>query len=145
MNDYGITKIYRLSRKCYEKNIPLIPKILKLFIRIFFSATIPYQANIGYGTKFPHAGQGVVVNEKSVIGKNCIIGAGTIIGGKGGSNGAPQIGDNVTLGANCCVIGEIKIGNNSIVGAGAVVTKNFESNVVIAGNPAKIIKNRELK
>jgi acetyltransferase-like isoleucine patch superfamily enzyme len=52
-----------------------------------------------------------------------------------------KLGDNIWIGANCVVLPEVEIGNNCIIGAGSVVTKSFkEDNVVIAGNPAKIIK-----
>ncbi len=53
----------------------------------------------------------------------------------------PTIGDRVTLAANVVVIGDITIGNNVIVGAGSVVVKDVPDNVVVAGNPAKIIKS----
>lgn len=55
--------------------------------------------------------------------------------------GAPiTIGDNVWLGGGVTILPGITLGNNVVVGAGAVVTKSFGDNVVIAGNPAKIIK-----
>lgn len=51
------------------------------------------------------------------------------------------IGDNVWLGANVIILPGVKLGNNCIVGASSVVTKSFEEgNLVIAGNPAKIIR-----
>ncbi len=50
------------------------------------------------------------------------------------------IGDNVWLGDHCMVLKGVTIGENSIVGAGAVVTKDVPSNVVVAGNPACIVK-----
>jgi len=53
------------------------------------------------------------------------------------------IGDNVWLGANVIILPSVKIGNNVVVGAGSVVTKSFPDNVIIAGNPARILK--ELK
>lgn len=52
----------------------------------------------------------------------------------------PIIGDNVSLGANVSIIGNVRIGNNVIVGAGAVVVKDVPDNCVVAGNPAKIIR-----
>lgn len=52
----------------------------------------------------------------------------------------PIIGDNVSVGANCTIIGNITIGNNVIIGAGSVVVKDVPDNCIIAGNPAKVIK-----
>jgi acetyltransferase-like isoleucine patch superfamily enzyme len=54
-----------------------------------------------------------------------------------------KIGSNVWLGANVVILPGVEIGNNVIVGAGAVVTKSFSDNVIIGGNPAKIIKENK--
>lgn len=48
--------------------------------------------------------------------------------------------ENVWIGANVIVLPSVTIGENSIVGAGSVVTKDIQSNVIVAGNPAKVIK-----
>jgi len=49
------------------------------------------------------------------------------------------IGENVWIGANCVILPSVKLGDNVIVGAGSVVTKCFDNNSVIAGNPAKLL------
>ena len=51
-----------------------------------------------------------------------------------------EIGENVFIGCNCIILKGSKIGNNCVVGAGSVVSGQFEDNCVIAGNPAKVIK-----
>ena len=82
-----------------------------------------------------------ILNAKS-IGKNFSCRQCTTIGNKRDGDGTancPIIGDNVTLGANVCIIGPITIGNNVVVGAGSVVVKDVPDNVVVAGNPARII------
>jgi serine O-acetyltransferase len=56
---------------------------------------------------------------------------------------AADIGDNVRIYANACLLGDINVGNNAIIGAGAVVTKDVPENAVVAGNPAKVIKYRQ--
>ena len=53
------------------------------------------------------------------------------------------IGDNVFIGQNVTILKGVKIGDNVVIGNGAVVTKSFPDNVIIAGNPAKIIKKIE--
>lgn len=58
----------------------------------------------------------------------------------GAKKGRPTLGNNVFLGANVIIIGDIHIGNNVIIGAGSVVVKDVPDNCVVAGNPAKIIK-----
>jgi acetyltransferase-like isoleucine patch superfamily enzyme len=55
--------------------------------------------------------------------------------------GKISIGNNVFVGSNVIILPNIKIGNNVVIGAGSVVTKSIESNVVVAGNPARVIKN----
>ena len=65
------------------------------------------------------------------------------MGSKDGGNG-PTIGNHCELGMNSVIIGNVKIGNNVYIGAGAVVTKSFEQNgVSLAGVPTKIVASRK--
>lgn len=102
--------------------------------------TIPYQADIGSGTKFAYQGLGVVIHKKAIIGKNCFIRQNVTIGGGGGPNGLPIIGDNVDIGAGSVILGGIKIGNNVKIGANSVVNKNMPDNCTVVGAPARVIK-----
>ncbi|MFZ4455584.1 MAG: acyltransferase [Bacteroidales bacterium] len=52
-----------------------------------------------------------------------------------------RIGENCWIGSNAVILPGVELGNNVIVGAGSVVTKSFDSNLVIGGNPAKVIKS----
>ena len=118
-----------------------------IFHRIFFDwilgVEINIHAHIGSGFRLFH-GQGLVINGDSVIGNNCLfrngITLGTKLSQKGKLSKAPILGDNVQVGSNTVIIGEVTIGNNVVIGAGSVVVKSFPNNTVIAGNPAKIIK-----
>ena len=61
-------------------------------------------------------------------------------GNNGKNNNTPTVGDRFDLGIGANVIGGVKLGDNVIVGANALVNKNFESNIIIAGIPAQVIK-----
>lgn len=55
--------------------------------------------------------------------------------------GKINIGDNCFIGINSIILPNVIIGNNVIIGAGSMVSKNIQDNVIVAGNPAKIIKS----
>ena len=95
-----------------------------------------YKNTFGPGVCFCHYGT-LVVNKEARIGKKCRIHVGVNIGNQGG---APIIGDNVYIGPGAKIFGPVTIGNNVVIGANAVVNHSFPDNVVIAGVPAKIIK-----
>lgn len=80
----------------------------------------------------------IVVSTEAKIGKNCYL-IGDVFIGQTGRPGAPIIGNNVGFGAGAKVIGPVHVGSNVRIGANAVVTKDVEDNVKVAGVPAKII------
>lgn len=100
------------------------------------SLIIPFSTKIGKGMLTAHC-YATVLNAES-IGDNFHFLHCTTIGKKNGKR--PRIGDNVYLGANVVIIGDINIGNNVTVGAGSVVVKDVPDNAIVAGNPARVIK-----
>lgn len=81
-----------------------------------------------------------ILNAKK-IGNNFVCRNNTTIGNINNDySQRPVIGDNVELGANVVVFGNIRIGDNVKIGAGAVVNKDIPSNCVVVGNPFRIIK-----
>lgn len=92
---------------------------------------------IGYGLYIGHGGP-LVVNPTTVIGHNVNLSQFTTIGANGGRQAA-EIGDNVYIGPNVCIIDHVKIGNNVTIGAGSVVTKDIPENATAVGNYAKVI------
>lgn len=82
-----------------------------------------------------------IVNARHV-GNNVTIRQNTTIGNKGietGEDSRPYIGDNVDIGANCVIFGNITIGNNVIIGAGSLINKDVPDNAIVVGNPFRII------
>jgi serine O-acetyltransferase len=119
--------------------VPLLPKLLCYINRIIFGAYIPASAKIGKGVRFSYGGAAVVVHSRAVIGNNCTIGPAVTIGRRKGE-GAPVIEDNVFLAGGVKILGEIVIGEGSIVAANSVVIKGVPKNSVVAGIPAKIVR-----
>lgn len=96
------------------------------------------------GGLVPYHPFATIINVKR-IGKNFTFRNGLTIGNKNNDNKQlPTIGDNVEVGANVVIIGDIEIGNNVVIGAGSVVVKSIPSNCIVAGNPAKVIKQINL-
>jgi serine O-acetyltransferase len=84
-----------------------------------------------------------IVSAKS-IGRDCWINQQVTVGFKDGTHG-PIIGDNVTINAGAKVLGPIRVGNNVIVGANAVVLKDVPDNCVVVGAPAYIVRRGGVK
>ena len=92
------------------------------------------------GLNIFHAGD-IVINGNSVIGKNCRLHGNNCIGNNGFDDASPILGDNVRLGVGAKIIGNVKIADNVIIAAGAVVLNSFEEEgITIGGIPAKKIK-----
>lgn len=123
----------------YKRKVPLIPKVINYFNRIIFSCDIPYTVSIKKDTIFLHSGLGVVIHGNAIIGENCKIYQGVTIGGRG-TKGTPIIGDNVFIGANSTIIGNVLVGNHSTIGANSLVINDVEENSTVAGNPATKLK-----
>jgi len=131
---------YSIERWMYLHHLTVLAVLVRAFIRIVFSADVPYQLEIGKGTKHPHDALGSLYHPYAKIGKNCVIRHGVTVGGKSGHKELPRIGDNVDIGAHAMILGPISVGNNAFIGAGAIVIKDVPPYAVVVGNPARIIR-----
>jgi putative colanic acid biosynthesis acetyltransferase WcaB len=111
----------------------------KLYSWIFIwliGIEIPEDTVIGVGLQVWH-GSGLVVNHKTIIGDNVLLRHCITLGNKFLGSGVPKIGNNVEIGSQSVLIGDIEIGDNVTIGAGSIVTKSIPANCVAFGNPAK--------
>ncbi len=129
-------------RVIFYYRLGVLGGILKRIIRPPYGKTtiISCPKVEGGGIFFSHA-WGTILNCEH-IGYGCAFLQNTTFGNKpkDGKLVRPWLGNNVKVGANAVVIGDVHIGNNVRIGAGCVVTKSIPDNCVVVGNPAKIIK-----
>ena len=115
----------------------------RVVVEWILTVELPWKTQVGSGLRLDH-GQGLVVNDQTVIGKNCLLRHATTIGNKenpdGSYSGSPVIGDGVKIGAHVVILGEIKVGDGAVIGAGTIVTKDVPAGAVVAGNPARVLR-----
>lgn len=105
-----------------------------------YGIQIPPTVKIGYGLYIGH-GIGIIINDSTVIGNNCNISQFLTIGS---NRGTPAIiGDNVYIGPSVCIVENVRIGNNTTIGAGSVVVKDIPEGATVAGVPAKVISHKD--
>ncbi len=107
-------------------------------------------AKLIIGNKCGFSGVSITCDKLIQIGNNVIVGANSKISDRNGHEDRyyyppreVKIGNNVWVGMDVTIMPGVEIGDNSIIGAGSIVTKDIPANVVAAGNPCKVIK--ELK
>lgn len=111
---------------------------------IMMGAVLNIGAEIGENTMID---MNAVVGARGTIGKNVHVGAGSVIAGvlEPPSKTPVIIEDEVMIGANAVILEGVRIGKGAVVAAGAVVTVDVEPNTVVAGMPAKVIKQKDEK
>jgi serine O-acetyltransferase len=112
-----------------------------------FGVDIHPHAQLGHRLMLDH-GTGVVIGETAQVGDGCTFLHGVTLGGTGKQHGDrhPKIGENVLIGANASLLGNIRIGDRVKIGAGSVVLRPIPDGATAVGVPAKIIgKSNENK
>lgn len=124
--------LYRISK---EKFVCFILKLLFPRERSLYIAC----PDIGGGLFVQHGFATIIAAKR--IGERCWINQQVTIGYKG--EDAPVIGNNVHIYAGAIVIGDVKLEDSVIVGAGSVVTKDIEAGKTVIGNPAKVLRRKD--
>jgi serine O-acetyltransferase len=142
--------LYRLSRALWQKHIPLLPLILTRMAQMLFAVDISPLADLGPGIVIVH-GFGLVIGSEVVIEGDCCLFHGVTLGDRGSewvgssrTDGHPVLERNIMVGAGAKILGPIRIGQSSVIGANAVVLKDVPPFSIVAGIPARVVGQRPI-
>jgi serine O-acetyltransferase len=129
---------YRISHWFWAHNLKLLGRWGSHITRFLTGIEIHPGAVIGPGFFIDH-GMGVVIGETAEIGSDVTLYHGVTLGGTSLSKGKrhPTIGDRVVIGAGAKVLGAIYVGDDTRIGANAVVVKSVPANAVVVGVPGQ--------
>jgi serine O-acetyltransferase len=143
---------YRFRRWVFEKRrIGLVQKPLNLLAMgvqawtdVATNIQIPASARIGPGLFIAHTGY-IVLSAEAVLGRQCTLTQGVTIGHAGGGGRgmkSPVVGNRVYIAPGAILLGGITVGNDALIGAGAVVIDDVPPRGVAVGNPARVVSTK---
>ncbi len=132
---------HRIAHALYKRKHFLIARIISQLSRFFTGIEIHPGARIGKGVFIDH-GMGVVIGETCEIGDNVTLFQGVTLGGTGKEKGKrhPTIEDNVMIASGAKVLGSMRIGRGSKIGAGSVVLQEVPPNSTVVGVPGRVVR-----
>lgn len=137
---------HRIAHFFYRIHFFFIARFISQLSRWATGIEIHPGAQIGKGFFIDH-GMGVVIGETAIIGDDVLLYQGVTLGGTGLEKGKrhPTIGNNVVIGTGAKILGSITVGDNSYIGANAVVIKDVPPNSTVVGVPGRITKQEGKK
>lgn len=129
---------YRLHHRLWRRGFRTLARFGSQFTRFLTGIEIHPGARIGRRFFIDH-GMGVVIGETAEVGDDVMLYHGVTLGGRTRAAGKrhPTLEDGVAVGAGAKILGPVRIGARSVVGANAVVTKDAPADSVLVGVPAK--------
>jgi serine O-acetyltransferase len=136
-----LMRIHKLSHWLSRRRLKIFSRIIDGLIRLGFAARIPAEARIDPTVQFSHNALAVVITKEAVIGPRCMIGMHVVLGSRWPIHGAPVIEEDVIIHTGAKIVGPIRIGRGSVIGANAVVLSDIPPYSLAVGVPAVIKKS----
>ena len=132
---------HRVAHALDAAGVPVVPRVLAASARAVTGVEIHPSARVGEGLFIDH-GSGVVIGETAEIGRDVTIYQGVTLGGTGFATGKrhPTVEQNVTIGSGAKLLGPIRVGHGSKIGANAVVIHDVPPNSTVVGNPGHPVR-----
>ncbi len=135
-----IVRVHKLSRWLLDRRLKRLSRLIDTIIRLIYAARIPAVADIHPTVHFSHNGLAVVITKRSHISAGCTIGTHVLLGSRWPLRDGPYLEENVTVHAGARIIGPVRIGSGSVIGANAVVLTNIPPRSLAVGVPAVVKK-----
>jgi serine O-acetyltransferase len=131
---------HRFNHWLWNKGLKLFARWISHMVRFFTAIEIHPGAKIGEGFFIDH-GLGIVIGETTTIGNNVTIYQGVTLGGTSWKKEKrhPTLEDNVVVGAGAILLGPVRVGNNSRIGANSVVIHDVPPHSTVVGVPGKVM------
>jgi len=133
---------HRIAHRIYRAGWFTLARMVSQFSRTFTGIEIHPGARIGRRFFIDH-GMGVVIGETAEIGDDVLLYQGVTLGGTGKDTGKrhPTLGNGVVIGTGAKVLGNIRIGDHSKVGAGSVVVRPVPDHSTVVGIPGRVVRD----
>jgi serine O-acetyltransferase len=132
--------LYRLGRWLHARGLTGLTEGVRLVGRVLNDIDLPAEADIGPGLRLGSGGLCVVVDPKARIGQDCFLSPGVTVGPLTPGGGAPVLGNSIYVGTGAKILGPVRVGDNAIIGANAVVTEDVPDGATVAGIPAVALR-----
>ncbi len=131
---------HRFAHELWKRDQKLAARLLSHINRFMTGVEIHPGATIGRGVFIDH-GMGVVIGETATVGDGTLIYKGVVLGGVSLEHRVrhPQIGSNVVIGSNACVLGNIVIGDGARIGSGSVIVREVPPGATVVGVPGRLV------
>ena len=136
-DDYLGAALYRVRTALQARGIPVVPWILRKICIAAFGIRIGDTAVLDAGVYIPHGN--VVVDGLVHVGAGSVLCPWVTLGVNRGSVLGPALGERVFVGTGARLLGGITVGDDAVIGAGAVVVHDVASGATVAGVPARVI------
>jgi len=136
LNSIHAVTLIRFQQWCVRHRLPTIFAAKLLFW--FFKIEVSRHATIGPGLRLPHP-MGIIIAPNVEIGPGCDLYADVRLVLSHGNSQGPRLGPGVFMGDGAKAVGAVTIGENSVIGVSAVVTKDIPADATAVGIPAKVI------
>lgn len=138
-----ILLLFRIRKLCLRWRIPVVNRVLRLLQMMFAGVELGNGVELGAGVYFIHSLGTVVGGDARVGNRVRFYGNNTV--GTARDNGYPVIEDDVEVGCGARILGPVRIGARSVIGANAVVLSDIPPDCVAVGAPARVVRRNSAR